>query len=246
MLKCVMFDFGGTLFHFHDEERNCKLYHKIFNRYGYKISLQNIMKVRKNEHRKRMKETYGDPNQHGKSDELMRRVLKRLGFEVDEKKIRKMIKEYETEREKYFKAYPGVHETLSKLRRRKLKMIIISNGSREWQKRQMEAIDIGKYIDFVITSKEIGYEKSSLVPFETALKKLKLKPEECLMVGDRVDEDMYAKRLGIWTCHAGYGPKLPIVGKKVNPDFKINKVRELLNVIDIVNRSGSHIVSKKV
>ena len=240
MLRCVMFDFGGTLFHFYDEEKNCRLYYKIFRKYGYNTSLEKIRKVRKNEYRKQMKENYGDPNRHGKSHMLIKRVLEKLNFDVDDRTFNKIVEEYEVERSKYFKAYPGVHETLSKLRKQKIKLIIVSNGNRKWLNKQMRRININSFFSLIITSQELGYEKSSLVPFTMALKKLKLKPEECLMIGDRVDEDMHAKKIGIWTCHAGYGPKLPIVGKKVNPDFKINEIRELLNVIDKINSARSN------
>ena len=48
-------------------------------------------------------------------------------------------------------------------------------------------------------------QKTSTAPFKAALKALKVKPEEALMVGDRIKRDINtAKRLGIKTCYARY------------------------------------------
>ncbi len=136
---------------------------------------------------------------------------------------------------KYYKLYPGTKQVLSGLKRRRINIAVVSNGATEWVERQIGRFGLNKYFDFVVVSDQIGKEKSSLVPFRIALKKLGVKPDECLMVGDRIDEDMHAKKLGMWTCHATYGSEVS-VGPKMKPDFRIKNLRELSKIIDKINK----------
>ena len=66
---------------------------------------------------------------------------------------------------------------------------------------------------------------------EFAFKTLKVKPHECLMVGDRVERDIEgARKLGIITCFARYGnPRFK--KKKSNADYEINSIKEKLYLV---------------
>lgn len=59
-------------------------------------------------------------------------------------------------------------------------------------------IGYDKIFDTVIDSNRVGHTKPDRQIFEAALKKLKVKPEECLLVGDSYKRDMLgAKAMGI-------------------------------------------------
>jgi len=65
--------------------------------------------------------------------------------------------------------------------------------------------------------------------FKAALNKLKLKPSECLMVGDWPERDIKgAKSIGMRTCFARYGnPKI----KKTDADYEISNIKMLLEIV---------------
>ena len=71
--------------------------------------------------------------------------------------------------------------------------------------------------------------KPSKLPFEAALKKLKLKPKECLMIGDWPERDIKgANAVGMKTCFARYGnPKI----KKTDADYEISNIKVLLDIV---------------
>ena len=88
---------------------------------------------------------------------------------------------------------------------------------------------IDDFFDVVVGLEDTGRAKPSRMPFRAALRELKVKPSECLMVGDRPDRDMKgAKQLGMKTCFAKYGYE----GKsKVKSDFVIDDVSGLVEIV---------------
>ena len=91
-------------------------------------------------------------------------------------------------------------------------------------------MQLDDFFDEVIAKEDTGKLKPDKKPFLVAMKRFKVKPEECLMVGDRPKRDIVgAKSLGIHTCFAQYG-----YGKKVNSgaNFTIDKIEELLPVVN--------------
>mgnify|MGYP003376386337 CR=1 FL=1 len=64
------------------------------------------------------------------------------------------------------------------------KLAILTNGYYESQKLKIDSTGIAKYFDHIIMSAETGYQKPDKRAFDYAIDKLKLKPEECLYIGD--------------------------------------------------------------
>ena len=66
------------------------------------------------------------------------------------------------------------------------------------QYRKIQKLNIGKYIDFIVTSEESGREKPHAYPFMLALEKLKLTNKDLFMVGDSFKKDIVgALNMGI-------------------------------------------------
>lgn len=84
--------------------------------------------------------------------------------------------------------------------------------------------------DVVLYSTGVGAEKSAVEPFEVFLRKTGLDGEECLMVGNRVDEDTYAKEVGMKTVLLTKNASEPI-GEKMEPDYRIQELDELKDII---------------
>ena len=94
--------------------------------------------------------------------------------------------------------YPEAKNCLNELSKR-YKIGVIANqnpGSKE----RLEKIGLLKYIDLVIASAEEGVAKPDLRIFQIALERTNCKPEESVMVGDRIDNDIIpANKIGIKT-----------------------------------------------
>jgi len=113
---------------------------------------------------------------------------------------------------------PGIEEILDYLKD-KYHLGIIANQPLGTEKR-LESFGIRKYFEVVISSAEVGYVKPQPEIFQLALKQAKTKPEESLMIGDRLENDIRpAQELGfktIWfkNSYGKYGnpellPKMP-------------------------------------
>lgn len=64
------------------------------------------------------------------------------------------------------------------------KLAILTNGYYESQKLKIDSTGIAKYFDYIIMSAQTGYQKPDKRAFDYVIDKLKLKPEECLYIGD--------------------------------------------------------------
>ncbi|WP_242846550.1 HAD family hydrolase [Butyrivibrio sp. LB2008] len=87
-----------------------------------------------------------------------------------------------------------------------------------------------KYIDLIIASAEEGVEKPDKRIFNIALSKASCIPENAVMIGDRIDNDIVpAKELGMKTIwiKQGFGKYWNITGENEIPDEEINSLSEL-------------------
>lgn len=78
------------------------------------------------------------------------------------------------------------------------KTCIVTDMQASIQVRKLIKLKIIKYIDYVVTSEEIGVEKPDPKIYQCALNKLKMRPAEVIMLGDNFKKDIEgAQRLNI-------------------------------------------------
>jgi putative hydrolase of the HAD superfamily len=95
-------------------------------------------------------------------------------------------------------------------------------------------LNLYHFFDAVITFDDSGERKPSSTPFEMALKKLKLKPQDSLMIGDWPDRDVVgAKQLGMRTAFAVYGDTFGT--KYSGADWDIQDISEIITIIKQIN-----------
>ena len=98
---------------------------------------------------------------------------------------------------------PYLDEVLTELKRRGYKLGVITNTvtSREEHVRlALRKIDVEKYFDVIVTSVDVGFNKPDERIFKIALKALDVKPEESVMVGNRISSDVVGgNRIGMKT-----------------------------------------------
>lgn len=127
--------------------------------------------------------------------------------------------------------YPGAEEVLAKLHKH-YKLGVIANQPDNLDGR-LEKLGILKHFDVVVSSHDVGCVKPDERIFRLALSRSGASPEECAMVGDRLDNDIEpAKKLGFTTVHIRQGvcatqqPR----NKISTPDYSVTDVYGLLDV----------------
>lgn len=124
--------------------------------------------------------------------EYVTRIFKGAGVETSRDialQILAKIRESKWE----FKIYDDTLPTLEALKNRGLILGLISNVAQDMESTYTE-LGLQPYLNFKVTSAEVGYDKPCPEIFMAALEKAKLKPEEALYVGDQYQLDVVGAR----------------------------------------------------
>lgn len=131
------------------------------------------------------------------------------------------------------KLYPDIKMILEILSQ-KYKLGVIANqvaGTKD----RLDNWGIGKYFDVVVASAEAGFAKPDLKLFNLALEQAGCKPNEAVMIGDRLDNDIVpAKQLGMKTVwvRQGFAKYQSISNETENPDFIIDSISDILDILN--------------
>ncbi len=130
--------------------------------------------------------------------------------------------------------YPQAAECLSELHKR-FKIGIIANQAPGTADR-MKNYGLSQYLDLVIASAEEGIEKPDRRIFELALKRANCLPENAVMIGDRLDNDIIpAKKMGLKTIwiRQGFGGMATPLREEETPDRCVNDLMELSELLSV-------------
>lgn len=132
----------------------------------------------------------------------------------------------------YERLYTDTKDCLKKLSRI-YKIGVIANQSLGTSER-LENLGVRKYIDLIIASAEEGVSKPDRRIFEIALERSCCKPENAVMIGDRIDNDIVpAKQLGMKTIwiKQGFGSLWTVMDESEKADIEVNNLSDILNYL---------------
>ena len=177
MIKAIIFDIGGVMF---DETKSTQ-YSDIAKAFG--INPNKFIET-KNKYMKFAK--VGDLN----ADGFIKKIAKTFNLNEEELK-EKWIKIY-----KQKKFSNEMIQLVQNLKKNNYKVIVLSNSHELHAKINYER---GLYSNFdkVFLSNELKIAKPDRKIYKYVLKKLKLKPEECVFIDDKEDNVRVAKELNI-------------------------------------------------
>lgn len=220
MIKAIIFDLDNTLIDF-------MKFKKISCEEAIEAMIDAGLDLPK---KKALDELYSIYFKEGlENPRIFQKFLLKVTGKVDYKKLAYAIVAYRQARTGFLHPYPGAKRALIQLKENGLKLAVVSDAPKLKAWIRLVTMKIDDFFDVVVAKEDTGRTKPSRLPFRAALKKLKLKPEECLMVGDMPDKDIKgARALGIKTCFAKYGYE----GKKnAKADFVIDDISGLANLI---------------
>ncbi|MCX8147231.1 MAG: HAD family hydrolase [Candidatus Woesearchaeota archaeon] len=122
--------------------------------------------------------------------------------------------------------YPEAIEALAELKRG-YKLALVSNTDCFGVNELLDKYDMRKFFDVIALSFEVGALKTDKKMFEYVIKKLKVKKNEVIMVGDSIESDMVgAENIGI---------KGILIDRSNKREYPI-KVQSLSEIEDAINR----------
>jgi len=220
MIKAILFDLDNTLIDFMKMKKlSCEAAIDAMIGAGLNVKQDKAIKV--------LFELYGE---HGLEEKtIFQKFLKKLTGKINYRILANGIVAYRRVRTGFLEPYPNVDYVLLKLKDKGLKLGIVTDAPKLKAWLRLASMKLSNYFDVVVTFEDTKQHKPSKLPFEAALKKLKLKPQECLMVGDWPERDIKgAIAAGMKTCFARYGnPKI----KKTEADYEINNIKTLLDIV---------------
>ncbi len=208
MKKAILFDIDGTLLDTWDF---------IFDAVKYTLTSQNIPHLTNKQIKKPMGKT-------------LVAFYQALLPGADSSKLAKTHLEFQ---ENYFhtlKPFPKAKKTLGKLKDQGILLGAVSNRTKDSLHRSLKLTTIFDYFDVIVSADDIVNPKPHQEHLLAALKKLKVEPGNSYMVGDMEQDILVGKNARVKTIGVTYG----FLGKDIakhKPDYLINDIEELLNII---------------
>ena len=189
----IIFDFDGTLIdsftqRIQSHRKVARLITEFLKERGIKASYNDILeKVIKTEED-------GEKTLRRNRDDWWKKVFESVGVsEVPEEFISKLTDVYWEILRDTSTIYEGVPELLSELKQMGYKLGLLSDTdfTPGWKENRLKASGLLKFFDaYVIPGETTPEVKPSPQPFHEILKRLNLKPEQALLVGDNQDTDI--------------------------------------------------------
>ncbi len=207
MIQWVCFDWGDTLADirgtYEEMERDHWVYNTLQN-FGIKVQLDEFDSAYA-EVSKRFSVALRGNTKRWQKGFFFLELCNRLNFPITEEESSRMSDYYNKQFISKLKLLPGAAELVEFLAKNNtIRLALISNANGERVRKQLEFFKLNTYFSIVLISDELGYEKSSVEPFNIFLQLAKqispdITPSQCVMIGDRADEDGYAKNAGMKT-----------------------------------------------
>lgn len=224
MIKAVLFDVDNTLIDFMKMKRSsCTAAINAMINAGLNMSEKDALKL--------FYELY---EIHGiESQRIFQKFTKKVYGKENYKLISHGVIAYRKMRESYLVPYSNTVPTLLELKKQGYKLAIVSDAPIMEAWMRIASLKLDDIFDEIITKADARKQKTSTAPFKVALKRLNIKPEEAIMIGDRIARDVNtAKKLGIHTIYARYGDENPPVEGKSGADFEIETISDVLKVLE--------------
>jgi HAD superfamily hydrolase (TIGR01549 family) len=234
-IAAIIFDFDNTLEDFAPAEAvaDVKLANLIAEEYGF--SPRDFLTTFNTIKKKRI-------HKDNRAEEYSRilwvtEVLALMGREGDYDFIDTCVDTYWKTIEREAKLYPRTKDVLKTLKRKfPLGMITDSDGNVKIKQSRLKKIGIIPFFKAIVTGDDTSFEKPHLENFTLLCKKLKVRPEHCVMVGDSASRDLApAKKLKmktIWTKQS-----LPRDSKYPWVDYEISDIGEVPGIIEKIEKS---------
>lgn len=207
MMEHYLFDLYGTLVDIHTDEAMPGLWRRM----AFLLSLQGAVYAPRElkaaylaavaeqaEVRSAQRPTV--PEEHVEPDILaaFAALYVQKGAAADPQQVRDAAVFFRTLSMRHIRLYPHAAEVLDTLRTRGKGVYLVSNAQAAFTVPELKALGLYDRFDGIVLSSDVGVKKPDPAIFQHVLDRFRLRPEDCLMVGNDEAADMLgAAHLGI-------------------------------------------------
>ena len=228
MIKAVIFDLDNTLYDYDSgNTHGTKAAWQCFCRHNYRLTEKEFTDLYNQARSEVHRELGGTASSHGR-EIYFQRLLEKTNGTIEAEMILGLYDAYWKAFLSKSKIFSGVLDLLKFLRQQKIKIAVVSNMTLRMQLIRIKQLKIGRYLDVLVTSEESGREKPHSSPFLLALNKLSCLAEECLVVGDNIEDDTEGGlSAGCKTLLIDRRDSYGKGDRSFKPDLKVNKISEV-------------------
>lgn len=220
MIKAILFDLDGTIL-----DRESSLNNFIDDQYNKFISY--LKHIERTTFKNKFIEL--DNNGYVWKDKVYAQLIDY--FNINNLTPDVFLNDYTTNFRKNCLPYPNLYKTLKILNANNYKLGIITNGKFPFQYKNIEALKIEEYMDIILVSEKEEIKKPNPLIFERAAKKLGVKLNECIFVGDSLENDYKASNsAGMYAIYKGNNDQ-----DSINTIPTIKDLSEILCIINNYN-----------
>ena len=150
-------------------------------------------------------------------------------------KVVAVVERYESEAARETNLIPGILETLKTLREMKLKIALFTANGEKSTNHILRRFRLRQFFDAIITRESVLAVKPDPVHLEAALKALKVKPEEAIVVGDSVRDMECARRLKVLAVGVTTGFSSMEELTRAGADYLASSSSDILSLLQKLN-----------
>lgn len=158
-------------------------------------------------------------------ERLMAQTLEGSPFTDIPRAVALFKKYYSENLVKHTDFYPHGREILEHFRNKK--QAICSNKPEIFVRKILESLDGLQYFQAIIGGDSVKTKKPHPEGLDLILKKLKVSPDEAVLIGDSPVDIETGKRAGVYTCVVNYGLGLPEEIAAASPDCSVDCLSKL-------------------
>ena len=210
-IKAVLFDWDGTLYDIFDF---------VVHTYSQVMREKGIREWSRQEYREKFRIDW-------------RETLKDMGLEEHEEYLIQVWEKNMVEMRDDLTLHEDAKETIMKLSE-KYVVGVVSAAPRKALLKEVKRLGVKEHIRIIVSKNDTDETKPSPKPLFYAAEKLKFKPEECIYVGDMIEDILAAKRAGMKSVAVSWGLHSKTRLKTENPDYMADsfaQIRDYINKI---------------
>lgn len=137
---------------------------------------------------------------------------------------------YEKTKFERIRLYPGIEEVLKELKELGFKLAVVTDAENGKAISRLRKFNLEHYFDAIVSADMSGKRKPEPDSILLALKKLGVRVEEAVLIGDSIRRDITAgKRIGMVTIFASYGATF--ISYAGDADFVAERPEDILKIL---------------
>jgi len=220
-IKAVIFDLGNTLVY----QQLHEAFQRILQANGVLKSLEEIREAFEKGNREFDVEKHKALGPHEFYTQWNMPILKHLGITQSARKLAEEIDRQWFNFSKIY-VYPDVKDSLRRLKQMGLKLGLVTGGYELDIEQILPKTGLEEYFDVCVGFDTTGKRKPEPEAFRYALKRLKVKPEEAIFVGDSLEQDYLGAQ--------GVGMKALLIRRGGAPVAGVKAITSLREIFEVL------------